>query len=155
MNTVYNLTICFNSSIELYLEESGSLPRNTTVCNDCRSLYKRLNSHFETMWSDSDGHVCMDLIDMMNYTRLMWSAKFNCRRPGADATVLIIITVLMAFLTMLLYLVCRFSAEIRKIQIAKTKRMPNKPNYGAIKHGDMENSLSSVPGSLSSHRVRT
>ncbi|KAK7497229.1 hypothetical protein BaRGS_00011523 [Batillaria attramentaria] len=122
-----NMSACVNDTSGWDLLDQD----NATQCTECRDIYRQLNRQFENMRSKSHGHVCMDLVDMMNYTRLMWSTKFGCRRPAADTKLVIMMTVLVCFFTAVLYLGSRFNAKIRMPQIFKGKRMVGVTHYGA------------------------
>lgn len=62
----------------------------------------------------------------MNYTRLMWSSKFKCRRPQPDASVVIAIAVIVSIITILLYTSSKLITRIRMPQIFKGKKRKEK-----------------------------
>ena len=53
----------------------------------------------------------------------MWSSKFYCRRPKADASVVIAIAIIVSIVTILLYTSSKFITKIRMPQIFKGKEM--------------------------------
>ncbi|XP_041352212.1 osteopetrosis-associated transmembrane protein 1-like isoform X2 [Gigantopelta aegis] len=82
----HTLGKCMNDTIE-NPDENG--PTNVTVCTKCRVDYRSLNKHFESIQDATMNHACMDVVDMMNYTRLIWSDRYNCtHRKGDDGPVL-------------------------------------------------------------------
>lgn len=131
-----NVTQCFNVSDTI--DSRGE----NAVCKNCRSIYKKMNDKYSALQSNSNGHICMDLVDMMNYTRLMWSSKFKCTRPRPDASIVITLCVIIFVITILLYLTSKFIAKIRMPQIFKAKRMATgSGRYGALSREEVETSL--------------
>ncbi|XP_076466441.1 osteopetrosis-associated transmembrane protein 1-like [Babylonia areolata] len=131
-----NISRCFNDS-DIFDSKGVN-----EVCTVCRPIYRQMNDKFSALQANSNGHICMDLVDMMNYTRLMWSSKFECRRPRPDASIVIAISIIFFLITILLYLSSKFIAKIRMPQIFKAKRMTTKASrYGAISQEEVETSL--------------
>lgn len=69
--------------VELYknFTECIKVTGNTThVCEACNPFYTKMNDMFEDLLNDriKPQHVCMDIVDMMNYTRLTWGQDLNC-----------------------------------------------------------------------------
>ncbi|KAH3735646.1 osteopetrosis-associated transmembrane protein 1-like [Dreissena polymorpha] len=66
-----NFTTCINET---------ELSANQTVCDTCRPYYRKMNEKFDNLLNDRKDpeHVCMDIVDMMNYTRITWGEELNC-----------------------------------------------------------------------------
>jgi len=45
------------------------------VCLECKQAYSDLNSHYDSLKNEG---FCMDIVDMMNLTRAMWSSELKC-----------------------------------------------------------------------------
>nr|AKL90188.1 osteopetrosis associated transmembrane protein [Macrotrachela sp. MM] len=57
---------------------------NTNVCTVCLATYNDINDFFLQMTQETKHGVCMDIVDTMNYTRLLWSKIYECRRHDPD-----------------------------------------------------------------------
>ncbi|XP_053396894.1 osteopetrosis-associated transmembrane protein 1-like isoform X3 [Mercenaria mercenaria] len=68
---------------------------NNTVCENCNQFYMEMNKMFDTMLNDplSPQHVCMDIVDMMNYTRLTWGEQLKCTNVHKEYTAVLTIAV--------------------------------------------------------------
>ncbi|KAL8599162.1 hypothetical protein ACOMHN_007878 [Nucella lapillus] len=131
-----NVSRCFNDSDTI--DASGV----NAVCKQCKSIYTKMNDKFFSIQANSGGHICMDLVDMMNYTRLMWSSQYHCTRPRPDASIVITLSVLVFVVTILLYLSSKFIAKIRmphifkgaqSVGLFKGKRPPGAQSVGLFK----------------------
>nr|ACD37588.1 osteopetrosis associated transmembrane protein [Philodina roseola] len=93
---------------------------NTSVCSACVTTYNDLNDLFLKMTQENEG-VCMDLVDTMNYTRLLWSKIYACRRHDPDYMAVIGISVFIPTLVLVFYVSAVFKGK-RKLDKRNKKR---------------------------------
>lgn len=102
-----------------------SLPKghNDSVCDVCRSNYTQLNTFFKKVRAAKDDLVCMDLVDMMNYTRLMWGKQLHCSRHSADDAIVVILAIILLTMPVLFYGGARYFVARTKRKLMLQKRM--------------------------------
>lgn len=104
--------------------KSESFHPNAT-CVKCHAFYANLSekySHF-VQSPDSDGNICMDVVDTMNITRKMWK-EYNCIAPfGGPVSYPSVIVVLIICVTpILFYLLAKNVSIIEDVKIVRPKR---------------------------------
>lgn len=92
------------------------------LCMLCEDNYQHLNDHYNSMSNDVNGDVCMDVVDMMNYTRITWSDDLNCSHRSANAASVIIITLAVAISPLFFYLPLRYVSKEKIKTVFKQKR---------------------------------
>ncbi|XP_021345047.1 osteopetrosis-associated transmembrane protein 1-like [Mizuhopecten yessoensis] len=96
---------------------------NDSVCEVCRGNYTQLNSFFKKVRAAKKDSVCMDLVDMMNYTRLMWGQQLHCSRHSPDDAVVVVIAVALLALPVVFYVGARYFVVRTKRKLMLQKRM--------------------------------
>ncbi|KAI0208232.1 Osteopetrosis-associated transmembrane protein 1 [Lamellibrachia satsuma] len=131
-----NLTVNFkalvNRTFECFLNSShGNLTpyspnvANETVCNDCRALYQQLNNLYKDLEKAFPKHVCMDLVDSMNRTRLIWSRDFRCSRLHGSVAGVMVLSVFFCSLPFAFYIGSRVRGTAVHRKLLKQKRLKN------------------------------
>ncbi|KAK3097758.1 hypothetical protein FSP39_012888 [Pinctada imbricata] len=151
--TVQFLTLYYNTStcIRKYLNvsEYGGFEVesvNSSVCDECRTFYKALNTHFVDMQKASSHHVCMDLVDKMNHTRLVWGSTLHCTESYKENMKIIAIGIFMLFLPVIFYVSGRFCGQRKQIKLMTQKRMSKKAreyHYGSFNEDSESEGLDS------------
>ncbi|XP_033741414.1 osteopetrosis-associated transmembrane protein 1-like [Pecten maximus] len=102
-----------------------SFPRdgNDSVCLVCRGNYTQLNSFYKEVRAAKKDLVCMDLVDMMNYTRLMWGQQLHCTKHSADDAIVVIIGIIFLTMPILFYVGARYFVARTKRKLMLQKRM--------------------------------
>lgn len=102
-----NMTKCIkmHSNVSLDNELLMDVIHNISACDACSDLYKDMNREFKDAMKTSKSEVCMDLVDMMNYTRIAWGVKLNCTISYKTNAGVITITALVAIGTISFYVV--------------------------------------------------
>nr|ACF75521.1 osteopetrosis associated transmembrane protein [Philodina roseola] len=97
---------------------------NTSVCSACVTTYNDLNHLFFKMTQENQG-VCMDLVDTMNYTRLLWSKIYACRRHDPDYMAVIGISVFIPTLVLVFYVSAVFKGERKEKKLSRRELTKN------------------------------
>ncbi len=125
---IANLTqVCFDKFLTwarvLPLNETTS---NSSVCEECGVLYKEMNNLYEYMREQFgfDG-VCMDIVDKMNSTRLVWSNTFHCRQPEVDIIPVVLLSCFFSVLPVIFYAASKVHGTKTERKLLKQKRMKN------------------------------
>lgn len=143
-----NISQCidWNQNITIPVEKA-----NITVCDICLESYTDINAHFKNLMKNTSHHVCMDLVDMMNYTRLMWGKTLHCSRRFPDDLPIILMASFLGCVPIVFYC-CSwyFAGEHSKI-ILKQKRMPKRLRsiYGTYDVSETDGLLRSTSSSPS------
>ncbi|XP_056013686.1 osteopetrosis-associated transmembrane protein 1-like [Ostrea edulis] len=98
---------------------------NSTVCSACEHKYREPNLHFVNMRKIYNGKICMDLVDMMNYTRLMWGGErdLNCTRHLKDDMVVLLTSFILLTVPFLFYGASCICGKRRKLKLMTQKRL--------------------------------
>lgn len=99
---------------------------NQTVCQLCKQEYMALNDHYMDMSASDDGKtegLCMDLVDMMNYTRHNWSVEFHCSHRSGDELPVILVTLVIVVSPILFYGILKMTGKERKKEVFRQKRL--------------------------------
>ncbi|KAK7108457.1 osteopetrosis-associated transmembrane protein 1-like isoform X2 [Littorina saxatilis] len=140
-----NVTDCFLDNAKCFIPANDTGKNISSVCTVCRSVYQEMNKKYVELKTKNGGHMCMDLVDMMNYTRLMWSNRFQCSRPMPSSVSVIIICVVACLAVFSFYASMPFLANIRKPNIFKAKRIDAAhSHYGAIREDIADRSLPEI-----------
>lgn len=74
---------------------------NCTLCNSCRYEYVNMTKHFKKLGHEKD--VCMDVVDLFNYTRITWSKGYKCNYRDIDELRVVLISSFTILATILFY----------------------------------------------------
>jgi len=110
---------------------SGKYPQiasgnNQTVCELCKTQYDALRDHYADMSSSDEGKtdgLCMDIVDMMNYTRHNWSMEFSCSHRSGDALPVVLTTTVILLSPLFFYGILKFTGKERKKELFRQKRL--------------------------------
>lgn len=116
-----NVTSCISSNSNISMVQQTDLSLN--VCYACLPDFVALNKKFTDAMEKSSQAVCMDLVDMMNYTRITWGLTLQCTRTHQTNAMIIVITVGIAVLTVCFYVVLGIRGSKKEKKIMKQKRM--------------------------------
>lgn len=149
----FDMKNCTRNFIELYhnTSECFNISKNTldsamihNVCVDCKDRYKRMNTFFEDLLQSSADEVCMDIVDMMNYTRQIWSNTFHCSVRKGNMVPILCISVFFSILPIAFYLGSKIHAVKNDKKLLKQKRLSKRllSSYSASineSHSHLEN----------------
>ncbi|CAH1799803.1 unnamed protein product [Owenia fusiformis] len=93
------------------------------VCTKCLDSYNKLNKHYAHIEHETHNHVCVDLVDAMNYTRIMWSDQFHCTVKSRDLIPVICLTVFFSLLPIVFYIGSKIHGVKQERKIIKQKRL--------------------------------
>ncbi|KAI8429050.1 hypothetical protein MSG28_007620 [Choristoneura fumiferana] len=109
----------YNETMECILDNLNQFGNNTdAVCEKCYELYVGLDEFYKTLSPDGIGveTVCMDVVDLMNTTRSVWSKNLDCcKLRRAPEVVFLCCTAVISILPVLFYLAMRYCGPIRDL----------------------------------------
>ncbi|KAK3712475.1 hypothetical protein RRG08_002805 [Elysia crispata] len=123
--TLYtNISDCLMGNLSLNIDTGVQGKKNniSTLCKLCDIKYQELNDHYNSMSNSANGDVCMDVVDMMNYTRVTWSVDLNCSHRSGDAASVVTITLIVAISPLFFYLPLRYTSKEKIKTVLKQKR---------------------------------
>lgn len=138
---LYSLTEKTQEFLNAYSNFSDCVPHvtnvttNKTVCDVCKPYYRKMNSLFTEFQTANPQHVCMDIVDMMNYTRLLWGGSLNCRNIHHSYKVVIPVSVGLMIIPVVFYVVLGVYGTKRTRKFMKQSRLPlllSSSNYGTL-----------------------
>ncbi|XP_029352552.1 osteopetrosis-associated transmembrane protein 1 [Echeneis naucrates] len=117
-----NSTLYFMSTVSQTLScfvkyQQGN---HTELCKNCKSTYRGLNELYSGM--ENNDTLCIDLEDMMNMTRILWSKDFGCSLPREEMVPVIAVSSFMLFLPIIFYLSSFLHSEQKKRKLIHPKR---------------------------------
>ncbi|XP_059478451.1 osteopetrosis-associated transmembrane protein 1 [Neocloeon triangulifer] len=107
-NNLRNSTLEFNR-LQLLVKECIDEHLNDTVsvCDTCQKPYHNLNLYYNNIKMQAEdsenGNVCMDILDLMNGTRSLWSHELLCLPQRRPQIPLVVISSLIMSLPLWLY----------------------------------------------------
>ncbi|XP_067674188.1 osteopetrosis-associated transmembrane protein 1-like [Haliotis asinina] len=126
-----NMTLCMNNTMQ-DIDPEGTKHGNSSFCTKCQAQYKALNDKFTAMMQETSSEICMDVVDMMNYTRLMWSSGYNCSHRNGDLAPVLVITGVICALPVIFYVANRLTGQVNERTIVVPKRMKRPKSYGSM-----------------------
>ncbi|BFZ09962.1 hypothetical protein BsWGS_13001 [Bradybaena similaris] len=146
--TLYkHFAICANASVRGDMKSAGMdnviAANSSDPCIRCKSQYVALNANFNAMYNADTGDVCMDIMDMMNSTRIMWSSQFNCTSSSYDSTPVVVISCIVACTPIVFYVYLRITAKVRGAKLFKTKRLTTSAEISSRSQSTTDSSHSS------------
>ncbi|RUS70781.1 hypothetical protein EGW08_021460, partial [Elysia chlorotica] len=114
--TLYsNISHCLMGNLSLDINPGtwmqDKVQNISALCKVCDDNYHRLNEHYNSMSNSANGDVCMDVVDMMNYTRFTWSVDLNCSHRSGEAASVLIIALAVAVSPLFFYLPLRYTSK--------------------------------------------
>ncbi|KAF6018480.1 OSTM1 [Bugula neritina] len=105
-------------------EENNKVTANQSVaCQVCNTSYLNLNADYKDLDTKYGSDLCMDIVDAMNYTRIIWANTFNCTRNTPQDGITITITVLFLLLPAVFYIGSHIHYQRLEKKIVKQNRM--------------------------------
>ncbi|CAF1600889.1 unnamed protein product [Adineta ricciae] len=97
---------------------------NTNVCTICLASYNDINDFFLQLTHGNQPGVCMDIVDTMNYTRLLWSKIYECKRHDPDYMAVFGISFFIPTIVLVFYVSALFKGERQQKKLSRQKRLP-------------------------------
>lgn len=108
-----------NETMDCILDNINKYGNNTDkVCENCMQLYVELDEFYKSLSTDGIGvdSVCMDVVDLMNTTRSVWSKDLDCcKLRRAPEIVFLCCSAIISALPVLFYLAMRYCGPIRDL----------------------------------------
>jgi hypothetical protein len=125
-------TTTFNKYHEKYTHCINQRTINdTTICKTCMEDYLNLDNYYTSISNENEKiGVCMDIVDVMNTTRLFWSLKC-CKYRKHEEHIFIASTVTVLLVTLLFYVIVQFCSVKKTPTILQQRRFAeslNQPN---------------------------
>nr|ACF75495.1 osteopetrosis associated transmembrane protein [Adineta vaga] len=98
---------------------------NTNVCTVCLTSYNDINDLFLQLTQENKGGVCMDIVDTMNYTRLLWSKIYECRRHDPDYMAVMGLSFFIPTIVLVFYVSALFKGERQQKKLSRRKAYIN------------------------------
>lgn len=126
--TLRETTIAFHDLYNNFTHCIGNISAikpNNTKCKDCATYYNQMNTMFDKLLNDKDSpqHVCMDIVDMMNYTRLLWGDTLNCTKFRKEYGSVISIGIVLLLIPPLFYICMKVYGTKKEKEIIRQKRL--------------------------------
>lgn len=93
---------------------------NSTLCSTCKNEYVDLTKHFKSLGQEND--ICMDVVDLFNYTRVTWSKGYECNYRDFDELNVVLISSFTILASIVFYFLMPVIAEKEKRYFVKTNR---------------------------------
>ncbi|XP_069830908.1 osteopetrosis-associated transmembrane protein 1 [Dendropsophus ebraccatus] len=129
MEAFDSLIQCFNSTMKEppAPSQQGNFSR---VCQNCNGSYRHLNNLYNNM--EHSNALCIDIEDVMNSTRTLWSKTFNCTLPCTDTVPVIAVSAFILFLPVVFYLSSFLHSEQKKRKLILPKRFKSNANVANL-----------------------
>ncbi|GAV02175.1 hypothetical protein RvY_12771-2 [Ramazzottius varieornatus] len=108
-----NLSECFNHNgikLDRLLNKMENLTNATIVCEECYPMYKDLTDFFLKNYTEDISRTCMDVVDLMNQTRRMWSRYFRCQDRNPDMFYVWTVVIVIFSSTVVFYIAMLFNS---------------------------------------------
>ncbi|XP_060656442.1 osteopetrosis-associated transmembrane protein 1 [Drosophila nasuta] len=73
------------------------------ICTECKSHYLNMNDFYTDLDKSQEGHICFDIQDIMNSTRVLWSKQLKCCQREVKMTTFLTSVGVVALLPLLLF----------------------------------------------------
>ncbi|CAL1532780.1 unnamed protein product [Lymnaea stagnalis] len=128
LNLYHNLTLCLNLTymkghFDMLKDDDDDSGNVSTMCAICKTMYESLNDFFNNMDDRTGNGICMDVVDMMNYTRVVWSMALNCSQRSGDFRPVVAITCVVAALPFFFYLSLKLTGKEGLKKLYRQKRL--------------------------------
>ncbi|XP_052811891.1 osteopetrosis-associated transmembrane protein 1-like [Mya arenaria] len=125
-----NFTACVNLT-------ENVLSVNKLKCSECHQNYTDMNTRFNNMLfaDNKNQHVCMDIVDMMNYTRLTWGEILNCTVNHRQYVPAVVTIACLMMLPVAFYITAALHGTKRERNFMIPKRLflgSQSNNYGSL-----------------------
>lgn len=121
-HSLTNDTLYFMSSVNQTLTcfEKYKEGNHTELCKSCKNTYRGVNELYSRM--ETNKTMCIDIEDVMNVTRKLWSKEYNCSFPREETVPVIAVSSFMLFLPIIFYLSSFLHSEQKKRKLIHPKR---------------------------------
>jgi hypothetical protein len=89
-------------------------------------MYVDLTKHFANMTSKegiNENGMCMDVVDLFNYTRIAWSKGYKCNYRDIDELNVFLISGSFTLATVLFYILMRIFNKKEEFQVLKMRNL--------------------------------
>ncbi|XP_034484290.1 osteopetrosis-associated transmembrane protein 1 [Drosophila innubila] len=80
-----------------------SLTNKKDLCINCKAAYIYMNDFYLNLDKKNNGHICYDIQDIMNRTRVLWSKELKCCQREVNMTIFLTCVGVVALLPLLLF----------------------------------------------------
>lgn len=128
-NTTVDFLEKYNETSSCFVNNGGSsdipgpLQNNLTLCKNCSKDYMDLNELYESIGNDQ---LCMDIIDLMNRTRRVWTDS-GCRQPSRDFVSVVALSIFICILPFFFYVTAKLHGT------KKQQKLVEKVNRGDMR----------------------
>lgn len=98
-----------------------SYKENCTLCNTCKDHYVNLTEHYNSLGHEKT--LCMDVVDLFNYTRITWSKGYKCNYRDIDELPVVIISSTAILASILFYVSVRVCSKKKNHKFMKKSRI--------------------------------
>lgn len=118
-NATYNCIRIHNKT-----DEKNHANMYNESCRNCSGMYERLNDRYEELAKKyKHSTMCMDIVDMMNSTRQLWSEVLKCKNIKMEVTLLFVIMSFFGLFPIFFYLGTWIRSDELKNEIIPQKRL--------------------------------
>ncbi|XP_046361898.2 osteopetrosis-associated transmembrane protein 1-like [Haliotis rufescens] len=126
-----NMTHCMNNTMQ-DIDPESIKHGNSSFCVKCQTQYRSLNDKYTAIMDETKSQICMDVVDMMNYTRLMWSEGYHCSHRNGELAPVLVITGVICALPVIFYVCNRLTGQVNERTIVVQKRLKHPKSYGSM-----------------------
>ncbi|XP_054262118.1 osteopetrosis-associated transmembrane protein 1 isoform X2 [Macrosteles quadrilineatus] len=117
------------SCIDKHRNDTSTRGGDPPVCAECKQFYQDLNSHYDSLKNEG---FCMDIVDMMNLTRAMWSSELKCCLERKQPEWLFLVSsCVFTCLPFVFYLAAFMFVTSKEQTLLKQRRLQENFNTGA------------------------
>ncbi|XP_055337404.1 osteopetrosis-associated transmembrane protein 1-like [Paramacrobiotus metropolitanus] len=124
-----NLTDCFAKHgiiLNFVLgDKMANITNSSLVCQECYPLYKDLSDFYYSNYTRDLARVCMDVVDVMNQTRIMWGKYFQCEKEHPGMFLVWAVTIIVFASTIVFYIAMFFNSSFEAYIIRRQDRLEN------------------------------
>ncbi|XP_071502746.1 osteopetrosis-associated transmembrane protein 1-like [Diadema antillarum] len=113
----------YNETIDCFIAFGGHVPgpednNTTSICTNCSEQYKALNHVYNSI---PENGLCMDIIDLMNRTRMQWKSS-GCTWRERNFTFVTALSVFICILPLFFYLTAKIHGTKKEQKLVKKSR---------------------------------
>ncbi|XP_072178962.1 osteopetrosis-associated transmembrane protein 1-like [Diadema setosum] len=113
----------YNETIDCFIAFGGHAPgpednNSTSICTNCSDQYKALNHVYNNI---PENGLCMDIIDLMNRTRMQWKSS-GCTPITRNFLFVMAVSVFICILPLFFYLTAKIHGTKKEQKLVKQSR---------------------------------
>lgn len=113
--------ILLNGTLSCINDHNETTNNQTFFCSECISEYLGLNSYYKSISDVNDKiGVCMDIVDLMNGTRALWSDKC-CEYRKRPEFIFLGSTCAVTLVTILFYIMTKYCTDLKSPSVLRRK----------------------------------